>query len=89
MAQPINTVHEFFEALRAGRYTSIGSYPVYFVTHDGETISYPAARERASDEGRAIRDNNDSRIVAVEVNWESTDLVCCHSGEHIESAYTD
>lgn len=87
MAQQITSVSEFFAALRAGRYTSVGSYPVFFVTHDGETISYPAARERAADEGRAIRDLDDSRIVAVEVNWESTDLVCCHSGEHIESAY--
>lgn len=87
MAQQITSVREFFAALRAGRYTSIGSYPVFFVTYDGNTVSYPAARERACDEGRAIRDNVDSRIVAVEVNWENTDLVCCHSGEHIESAY--
>jgi len=32
---------------------------------------------------------DDWRLVGVEINYEDTDLYCCHCGEQIESAYGD
>ncbi len=94
----ITSVHELIRALRAGKFTSIGSYPTYFIAHDGGTLSHEAIRENLWQVARATRDyptnkwNLDLRqwaIYSVEVNWEDPDLYCDHTGERIESAYAE
>jgi hypothetical protein len=85
------TVHEFLESLRGGKYTSVGSYPKFWLASDGETLSYEACRENVWRIARAIRDNDNSgwRVVGCDANWEDPEMYCAHTGERIESAYAD
>jgi hypothetical protein len=85
----ITTPSEFARALRAGPYTSLGCYPVYFVCSDGEALSFEAAKENARRICEAIRDrsNDGWRVIGADVNWEDSSLFCAHSGQRIESAY--
>ena len=66
-----------------------GGYPLYYVTADGGVLC-PDDANMAEREGLA-NDPDDPQwyIIAQEVNWEDTDLVCDHGGEHIPSAYGD
>lgn len=89
MSQEIATVREFIGHLRRGPYTSIGSYPLFFWTHDGEVISFKAAKENVWEQARKIRDRDRERIEGIEVNYESRDLYCVISNERIESAYAE
>lgn len=86
----IETVQQFDEAL-GEPYAWPGGYPRYFITSDGAALSYKAAQENAEVIRDAIRvkDNGGWRVVAVDVNWEDTELYCDHTGEKIESAYGD
>jgi len=85
----ITTPSEFARALRAGPYTSLGCYPVYFVCSDGEALSFEAAKENAALICQAIRDGSRCgwRVIGADVNWEDSSLFCAHSGQRIESAY--
>ena len=85
----IVTPSDFGRALRAGPYTSLGCYPVYFVCSDGEAISFEAAKENARRICEAIRDrsNDGWRVIGVDINYEDTALFCAHNGKQIESAY--
>ena len=86
----IRTVQDFGRALRAGPYTSVGCYPVFFLTADGDTLSFVDAWDNRADVVRAILDGSDPqwRVVGVDVNWES-ELHSAHSYARIESAYAE
>ena len=85
------TVSDFRRDMRDGRLTMPGRYPRFFLMSDGECLSFEAARENR----RLILDsianclNDGWRIVGCDINWEDADMVCCHSGQKIESAYAD
>lgn len=87
----INSISDFRKAMRHGPYAWPGGYPCYFITSDGEALSFKAARE----ECRLILSslhcgtNDGWRVVAMDINWEDKDLFCCHTGERIESAYAE
>lgn len=91
------TVHALMRDLRAGKFTSVGSYPTYFVTADGEALSHEAVRENLWLVARATRErakwgafhHEDSQwaVICAEVNWEDADLCCAHTGKPIECAY--
>lgn len=85
------TFKEVCQFLREGKYTSVGSYPTFFITNDGGVLSHEAVRENIFQIGRAMRDKLDDgwRIVGYDVNWEDHDLYCDHTGERIESAYAE
>lgn len=85
----IKTVKDFNAALKEGPYTSIGSYPVFFLTDDGGTLSYKTAKKEAREIRRAIREESRDgwRVVAADVNWEDTEMYDDQTGELIESAY--
>jgi hypothetical protein len=87
----IETVRDFLECLREGAYTSVGSYPKFFLTDDGGALSFKTAREEVWQIARAIRDveRNGWRVVACDVNWEDPELFDDHSGERIQSAYAE
>lgn len=87
--QQIRTPCQFLETLKAGPYAWPGGYPLYFITSDGEPLSFAAARSNALLIARAIKSNDSGgwRVVACEVNWEDETLSCCHSNQPIESAY--
>ena len=87
----IKTCSELKATLRLGRFTSIRCYPLYFVTSDGAAISFGAVRANLASVLHSIKTRCDDgwRVVACQVNWEDAYLTCDHSGERIESAYTE
>lgn len=94
MAKPdAMTPQAFTAALDAGPFAWPGGYPLFFVMADGESLSFAAAiaeRERIDSELRDSTHADSSwSPVAVETNWEDSTLVCCHTGERIESAYAE
>jgi hypothetical protein len=94
MPLPILTLEQLTSALQQGSYSSIGSYPLFFVTQDGEALSPKAAEENRQLLEEAL--NNPDypclaqwRVVAHDVNWEDPALYCSHSGARIPSAYAE
>jgi hypothetical protein len=87
----IRTISDFRAAMRNGPYAWPGGYPMYFITSDGAALSFAAARAERRNILEAIRDKsgNGWRVVAVDINWEDAELRCDHTGERIESAYSD
>ena len=88
----IRSISDFRRAMRNGPHAWPGGYPLYFVTADGEALSFKTAREERRNILQAIADNDTRsgwRVVGVDVNWEDGGLVCAHSGERIQSAYAD
>ena len=87
----IKTVHDFIQALRAGKYAWPGCYPTFFITSDCAALSYDTARRNVGLIARAIRDDDRGgwKIVGHDVNWEDPELYCDHSGKRIESAYAE
>ena len=89
------TLHGLLVSLREGRFTSVGSYPKYWITADGGTLSYEAIRENLWQVARATwrpvnsADSRQWQVIACGVNWEDADLRCDHSGERIPSAYAE
>lgn len=90
MSYEIDTVEQFDEVLKNGPYAWPGGYPLYFITDDGEALSFEAAQEHAMLVRDAIRirmNYGGWRVIGCEVNWEDPDLFCSHSGLRIPSAY--
>jgi hypothetical protein len=87
----INTVKELIQAVRQGRFTSIGCYPLYFVTKDGGTLDPKTVKDNLLLVGRAVRDRNDPQweVIGCDVNWENPDMYDDHTGDRIESAYAE
>jgi hypothetical protein len=86
----IQTVTEFRAAMRQGPYAWPGGYPCFFITEDGDALSFQAVRaeRRQVLEAIAGRDNSGGwRVIGLEINWEDSALVCAHTGKAIESAY--
>ena len=85
----IESVADLKSALRYGRFTDLGGYPLYFVTSDGAALSFKTAREEFPLLCDSIRRGLDDgwRVIAVEINYEDSALFCDHSGEIIAPAY--
>ena len=85
----IATIADFRRAMRHGKYTDLGGYPVYFITSDCAALSFDAAKQKRRAILESIRDrlNDGWRIVALDINYEDSDLFCDHTGKRIESAY--
>jgi len=88
----IVTIRDFGTALKNGPYTSVGSYPVFFTTDDGGTLSFATAWKERGNIADAINGRASGsgwRVVHVDVNWEDAELFDDHTGERIESAYAE
>jgi len=86
----IQSLSEFRRAYRNGPWAWPGGYPLFFVTEDGEALSFEAVRANLREVIAAIasRDNSGGwRVIASEVNYEDSALYCAHTGRRIESAY--
>lgn len=85
----INNSKDLRTALRNGPYAWPGGYPCYFITHDGEALSFKAVRDEYRLVLRSVREksNDGWRVIAVDVNYEDQDLYCAHTNEHIQAAY--
>jgi hypothetical protein len=66
-----------------------GGYPRYFITNDGEALSFAAARENQQLIEQSISEGYDDGwfIVGCEINWEDSSLTRTDTGKPIESAY--
>ncbi len=86
---------QLVDSLREGRFTSLGSYPKFYVTADGGVLSHEAVRSNLLQVGRAMGRlrkypcHGQWRVVSVQVNWEDPELYCDDTGERIESAYAE
>jgi hypothetical protein len=87
----INTVREFLDSLRGGKYSSVGGYPIFWLASDGETLSFEACKQNCKRIAQAIRDHSNDgwRVVAYDANWEDPSMYCAHTNERIESAYAE
>jgi hypothetical protein len=87
--ETINTSHDLRATLRAGKYTSLGSYPVFYITGDGESMCHDCVHFHYRDVSRAVREHsrNGWRVDACVVNWEETDMQCAHCNQLIPAAY--
>lgn len=87
----IHTTAELKSALRHGAYAWPGGYPMYFITSDGAALSFDAVRAELRQVLDSVwhRQHDGWRVVAVDTNWEDTDLYCAHTNERIPSAYAD
>ena len=85
----IKSIADLKAALRAGCYTSLGCYPLYFIASDGAALSFDAVKAEIAQVMAAVRDKSRDgwRVVACDINYENSDLYCAHTGEKIESAY--
>jgi len=80
------------DLLRNGQYGWPGGYPMFFVTCDGETISFEAVYAERRQVFRAhIQDNRRDQwaLCGYDVNWEDASMYCVHTGKRIESAYAE
>ena len=69
------------------KFTSVGGYPLYYVTKDGGVLSPEAVEENID----LCRDSDDPQwhVIGADVNWEDPCLYCEHTGRRIESAYAE
>lgn len=86
----IDSYEDLLAWVKAGRYTSIGSYPVFFLMGDGEAVSYDAVVAELDRIREGFEDGEaEWTVVGAEINWENPELYCGHTGERIESAYAE
>lgn len=85
------TVDKFKADLESGEFAFPGGYPTYFITDDGDCLSYDSAKENAEQIIDAIQNKDRSgwRVVGRDVNWEDPELYCADSGKRIPSAYAE
>jgi hypothetical protein len=86
------TVDRFREVLAAGPYAWPGAYPLYFITGDGEPLSFAAAlAQKDKIEAALAKPGSDIRwqVTGIEINYEDASLYCNHTGKRIESAYAE
>ena len=85
----IKSPADLADCLRAGPFTSIGSYRVYLWTNEGEIVSFNGAREAFKSECRKILDKESGRIEFCDIYWEGPEYRCAITGEPCPSNYGD
>lgn len=77
--------------LRNGPFAWPGGYPMFFLTSDGAALSFATVRKelRGILDSVASKRGDGWRVVACDINYEDSDLLDAHTGEKIESAYSD
>jgi hypothetical protein len=86
----ITNVAELKATLRAGPYTFPGCYPLYFIAHDGQPVSFEGVRKNLRTVMEAMCSKNPDWswvIVGCEINYEDSDMVCAFTCKRIPSAY--
>jgi hypothetical protein len=85
----IASVAEFKACLRAGSYSDLGGYPLFFITSDSAAISFEGALQNLTSIFDSIANGyrDGYRIVALDCNWEDSSLYCDITGKQIPSAY--
>jgi hypothetical protein len=72
-------------------FTSVGCYPVFYMTKDGGTLCPACVQEHldlcVGDPGDVF--NAQWEVIAHDANWEDPELHCDHCEKRIESAYAE
>ena len=88
------TTLEKIEYFTSNAHTFPGCYPISALMHDGETMCHDCFLENIE----AIKENStpdiepydtEWELVDIYINYEDTDLYCCHCNNHLEAAYYD
>lgn len=67
-----------------------GGYPLFYVCKDGGVLSPEAVQAELALVLAAEADGDDQwHVIAMDANWEDTNLYCDHTGNRIPSAYAD
>lgn len=87
---PQETVAKVKQAIE-DKYAWPGGYPYYIVMSDGEAMSVAAAKDNwpQIEAATLAGERDDWAAVGAEINWEDGNLICCQTGEKIESAYAE
>ena len=86
----IRNLSDFVKSFDSAPYAWPGGYPVYYVTADGEALSYDAVVDNIEEVIFAIVNpeyGDDWNVVGLYINYEDHDLYCAHTHKPIESAY--
>jgi hypothetical protein len=81
---------ELKATLRAGDRAPLGGYPLYFITSGGGALSFDTVRANLREVLGAIKAPCGScgwRVIVCNINWEDSELIDSHTGEHIPAAY--
>jgi len=82
----IDSINKLKACLRAGQYTSVGMYTLYFITEDGACLSFDSVFENLEEIFYSMRnDMRDGWGVVGLASVEETDeeIFCDHSGKLI------
>lgn len=82
----ITNTQQLKEVINSGKYTSIGSYPLFFYTAEGSALSFDWVEDNLEQCTSDIDEGWHCRIAGYDVNWEHL-IYCDETGEQIESAY--
>ena len=83
---------QFIKDLEAGPYAFPGGYPRFFITADGEALSFESAEKNRALILEAINTDDKSggwQVIGCDINWEDATLRCSDTNKPIESAYGD
>ena len=83
---PLNSAIEHMSdgAIRA--YTSVGSYPIFYLTRQNQVLHPQTVEDQLVE---CCDDTDEMWVVSAHVNWENPHLYCDISSEKIEAAYGD
>ena len=84
-----NSGIEQLKAFIRSPYAWPGGYPLYAVMGDGEPLCKSCAPKEYK---RIVRDTMEGfdssfQVIGVDVNYEDSEMYCCHCNSKIESAY--
>jgi hypothetical protein len=87
----VRGLQEIKATLRAGSYAWPGGYPLYFITRDGDALSFDAVREQLRNVAYDLLNDVSTgwRVEGVDTNYEDVDLWCAHTNKRIPSAYAE
>ena len=87
----INSISDFRKAVRNGAYAWPGGYPVFWLMDDGGVLAFDVCKTERHNmlESLATNSRDGWRPVALEINWEDTEMFCAHTGARIEAAYEE
>lgn len=72
---------------RVARYSTYGSYPLYYLAKDGGVLSAEAVEENIDQ--CCDPDEPQWYVVAYDTNYDNPELYCSHTNKRIESAYAE
>lgn len=70
-------------------FTSVGSYPIVYLTKDGGELCAACANGENGSEASETSADPQWRLIGATVNWEGSPSYCDHCNAELETAYGD